>query len=216
MKDGPEREAFGVDINARLEGIKVDVVKKDNKGLRIDLFIQDIETLEELWIDTTCIHPTCKTRLPRELAHTLKHLNWKPSSDESRRPAGQATSDQKKVKHDLYAPLIAIAAKQHMDGIRQSNPKFLAAVTTTLGELGEDTFTLQEWLTKAYRRKLLRSSDRSDGRSHSQLTAIYRNKLRLALQIATAKGQADMLNAAGLPRSCCKKHTYKRFEMPLC
>ena len=213
MDDGPERNALGEDIRARIEGINV---KKDEKnGLRIDLLIRDNETLEELWIDATCVHPTCKSRLSKELAHTVKHFNWVPTAAEGRRPAGKAACDQKQLKHNKYAPLVAIAVKQHLDLMRQSIPKFLAAVTTTHGEMGEDTFTLQEWLTKAYKRKLSRSAKRTDGLTDAQLTATYRNKLRLGVQIATAKGQADMINSAGLPRGSCKKHSYARRDLPL-
>jgi hypothetical protein len=211
MDDCPERDELRLDLRERLEGIKVETNEK--AGLRIDLLIRDIETLEELWIDATCIHSTCKSRLPKELAHTVKNLNWEPTSADDRRPPGRAASDQTQHKHNKYAPLIAIAAKQHMDGMRQSTPTFLAAVTTTHGEMGLDTFVLQEWLTKAYKRKLLREPDRIDGLTHAQLTATFRNKLRLAVQIATAKGQADMILSAGLPRGSCKKHSYAQWGL---
>lgn len=211
MSDGPKRDKLGEDIQTRIDGIEVK--DGDKTGLRADLFIQDTETFEQLWVDNTTIHTTCRTRLSKQFTHILNELKSVPTStedlDDDSDGKGGAAADQRAFKHKKYAPLLAIAAKQFMDGMRQSNPKFLAPVATTHGEMGEDSFALQEWLTKAYKRSLLRAPDRLDGLTHAQLTAAYRNNLRLAIQIATAKGQADMINSAGLPRSSCKKHAYK-------
>jgi hypothetical protein len=41
------------------------------KGLRVDVQITDPHSGEERWVDTTCIHPTCKTRIKME----FKYIN---------------------------------------------------------------------------------------------------------------------------------------------
>ena len=39
----------------------------NTKGLRIDLQIEDPVSNQEIWVDVTCIHPTCKSRIKTEL-----------------------------------------------------------------------------------------------------------------------------------------------------
>ena len=45
-----------------------------SKGLRIDLQLIDPFSLQERWIDTTCIHATCKSRLKNELKDIQEKL----------------------------------------------------------------------------------------------------------------------------------------------
>ena len=75
---------------------------------------------------------------------------------------------------------------------------FRAAVCTTLGEFGPDLWKLQEELVKLYAAKLVREGPRLDGYTGKQLTAAFRTDLKNSLQVAVAKGMADMLPGAGL------------------
>ena len=105
-------------------------------------------------------------------------------------PVVWATQDQTSHKHDLYRPLVTIAAKQKQDGKRQARPTFLAAVVTTLGEYGQGMFKLQEFILKTYSRKLNMEGDRADGRTAKELTAEFRTRFRNATQVAVARGLA--------------------------
>ena len=44
------------------------------KGLRIDLQIKDPFSIQEIWVDVTCIHPTVKTRIQSELKQIKKEI----------------------------------------------------------------------------------------------------------------------------------------------
>jgi hypothetical protein len=58
---------------------------------------------------------------------------------------------------------------------------------------------VQEWLTGKYRARLLLEGDRDDGDKTEDLTAAFRREFRASLLVASCKGLADMLLAAGMP-----------------
>ena len=97
-------------------------------------------------------------------------------------------------------------AKQFSDGKRQARPTFVAAVVTTLGEYGQDMFSLQEFITSAFACKVAKEGERGDGRSKQQLTAEFRTRFRNATQIAVARGQAKMIAECGLSIASCGKY----------
>ena len=105
-----------------------------------------------------------------------------------------------------YGPLIAIAKKHVQDRRRHCEPKFFACVATTYCELGIETIQLQEHLTWKFGQKMAREGHRDDGKKLVTLTADYRNDFRVKMAMAVAKGQARMINTAGLPRGSCKKY----------
>ena len=72
-------------------------------------------------------------------------------------------------------------------------------VSSTLGELGKDMFTLQEKLCAAFRRKVEEEPVRGDGYGSKRLTAEFRSDFKAALFVAVATGTARMLREAGLP-----------------
>jgi hypothetical protein len=182
------------------------------KGLRIDVQITETFTGEERWVDATCIHPTCQTRIEDEFRNTKKIIaayeeaRTKNTNNTKFVKIGYAVKDQTGHKHTVYSPLITVANKQVVDGRRRRAPVFLAAATSTLGELGRETVLLQEFLTAAYGRKLAREGPRQDGVPHKRLTAMFRNKFRLKIIMAIAKGLAFQIWSAGLPRSSCRKY----------
>ena len=126
--------------------------------------------------------------------------------------SSDAATEQTKLKHDVYSPLMAIAAKQHLDGKRVVLPSFLAVVGTTHGELGAESIHLIENLTACYREKLDREGERPDGQKPTDLTANFRTRCRFGLLCAIADGHAMMLTAAGLPSSSCKKHSREALQ----
>ena len=90
------------------------------KGLRIDVQLRDTFTGREWWLDATCVHPTCASRLASELVSATARLTPNQTTPHH----GAAVLDQIKHKHAVYAPLLAIAAKQLLDGNRQEAPLF--------------------------------------------------------------------------------------------
>ena len=178
-------------------------------GLRVDLRIVDSEShpKQEMIVDVTSIHPTCKTRIKAEWKKTLENMAEGEKQEalpirKRRHLVGAAVDHQTKLKHEKYAPLMALLKKQQLDGKRDTHPIFIAGVCSTLGEFGPDLFQLQEWLTKVYARKLEREEDykgpRLDGLSTATLTAEFRTGFKTSLQVAVAKGLARMLSEAGL------------------
>ena len=110
------------------------------------------------------------------------------------------------MKHNVYFPLITVARKQTYDGRRINEPKFLAGVVTTLGEIGLETIKIQEFLTWVYARNKSLEGERQDGKKLVTLTAEFRNDLRTKIVIGVAKGMGRMLNTAGLPSASCKNN----------
>ena len=181
------------------------------KGLRIDVQITDPYSGEQRWVDTTCIHPTCKTRISSEFKCTIQKLQAQEKArtdnvmDPMDRKQWYAVNAQTSRKHAVYAPLMTVALKQFADGRRSRKPIFLAAVVSSLGELGRESVQLQEFLTAAYGRKLARDGPRDDGQNPKVLTGRFRNKIRTRFIIAVAKGVAMQIWSTGLPASSCRK-----------
>jgi hypothetical protein len=214
-----ERQALVKETDRDVARVFKSLRKGQQKGLRIDLEIVDQFTGATLWIDTAGVHPTCHSKRKAELKRTWEIVEARQSGHSHKRtgigatPAakrkylyGKAVEKRSKAKHKLYLPLVTLAAKQKLDGKRGSTPTFIAAIFSTIGELGPDTIQLQETIIATYKDKIEAQGDRPDGYSPQQLTAIFRNDTRIAFQIAVAKGVARMLREAGLPRSSCSKH----------
>jgi len=92
------------------------------------------------------------------------------------------------------------------DGMRTHDPIFLAAAVSTFGESGVETVRLQELLTNAYSRKLVREGNWDDGFSIQALTVEFCNNFRDRINISVAKGLGIMINTCGLPVSSCRKY----------
>ena len=172
----------------------------------------DQETGQERWVDATCIHPTCKSRITKEWAQVRKRIEklearWNGEADiVINYEEGKALQDQRNKKHGVYAPLITIAEKQLIDGKRLTKPTFITAAMSTAGEMGLETIQLQEWLTASYARMLGTLPKRDDDIGIKKLTADFRNRYRNRIAVAVARGQAQMCLSAGLPATSCKKY----------
>ena len=102
-------------------------------------------------------------------------------------------------KLDRYALLAALAERQALDGLRSTAPIILPVAVSTHGEFCPGAVRVQEWLTGKYRARLLLEGDRDDGEKTEGLTAAFRREFRSSLLVASCKGLADMLIAAGMP-----------------
>ena len=74
------------------------------------------------------------------------------------------------------------------------------------GEFCPGAVRVQEWLTEKYRARLLLEGDRDDGEKTEDLTSAFRREFRSSLLVASCKGLADMLLAAGMPSAVKRAH----------
>ena len=108
------------------------------KGLRIDVQITDHQSGHEKWVDTTCIHPTCQSRIQAEWKDTQNPItSYELDRKEGKQNlttkiVGHAVKTQTRFKHQIYSPLVTIAHKQKIDRKRNQTPIFIAAVASTL------------------------------------------------------------------------------------
>ena len=189
-----ERETKQRELSVMLEALMESV--EDGAGLRLDGTLSHLPSGEQVWYDTTTVHTTCSTKLTAELALTRK-----------RQAAGKEGKDMQsaglmavhQTKLDRYALLAALAERQALDGLRSTAPIILPVAVSTHGEFCPGAVRVQEWLTGKYRARLLLEGDRDDGEKTEDLTAAFRREFRASLLVASCKGLADMLLAAGMP-----------------
>ena len=93
------------------------------------------------------------------------------------------------VKRKKYEPLVDSA----------TDPQFVVAGFTTLGESSPGALRLQEALCAAMKRKLIREGPTADGESASQKVATFRAGLREDTMAATRNGLAAQLTRGGQP-----------------
>ena len=168
MPAGPERDRQREVLQQRCRLM----VRDTSGGLEVDNHITDPISSQEIIVDVTCIHPTCKKRLPLEFNHTFK-ARAKNGYDPLCKTQGAALTAQSAHKHAKYAPLLAVMLKQKASRLRSHVPRFFAACISTHGELGKETIQLTEWLTSAYSRRLEREADDDDGISRATKTARF-------------------------------------------
>jgi hypothetical protein len=169
---------------------------EDGCGLRLDGTLTHPPSGQQIWYDTTTVHTTCRSKIKKELVLTR-----------NRRAAGKAAKDMQSAglmavhqkKLDRYSLLAALAERQVLDGLRAVAPVILPVAVSTHGEFCPGAVRVQEWLTSKYRERLLLEGDRDDGEKLEDLTAAFRGEFRSSLLVASCKGLADMLLAAGMP-----------------
>ncbi len=110
---------------------KIDLIPAHNGevvGLRLDVCLENPETGESKWVDTTVVHTSCVSYRAAELKHiserklnaTMIDLNLLPDIlEHNPSPTLEAREAEKKEK---YGRLVLIAAKQLQDGKRTSLP----------------------------------------------------------------------------------------------
>ena len=102
--------------------------------------------------------------------------------------------------------LAALTERQVLDRLRTAAPIILPVAISTHGEFCPGAVRMQEWLTGKYRERLLLEGDRDDGEKTEDLTAAFRREFRSSLLVASGKGLADMLLAAGMPFAGKRAH----------
>ena len=126
---------------------------------------------------------------------------------------GAAVAAQQSLKHVIYTPLRALAEKQWVDGRRAAKPEFFPAVCSTVGECSKGLWQLLEQVVAIYSRRLAREGARLDGLPTAQLTAAFRTSLKVAVQVAVAKGIATMLISAGLPMALSQPYSFSSIKL---
>ena len=174
-------------------------------GLRVDVCLENFETGETKWVDTTVVHTTCASYRAKERAAIAKRNLTEAVSDMHALPKawlqdpGPTLLERQSDKCAKYGRLVMIAAKQHLDGKRASLPVFTPFVVSDFGELAPNAIELQEWLVDQYRRRCVKIGHRSDGCSVQELVQQFRHKLKIGVQLAIAAGLGNMVQAAGQP-----------------
>jgi hypothetical protein len=203
------------DINRRIDQVPDRDTNQLNKGLRIDIaFENEFNLLDRpRWMDITANHTTCPshdTKTERACNDETLRLILEGKSRKSivKFVMSHALRESARKKTVKYNPLIALAHKQLLEGRRQAAPLFVAGACSTFGEPGEDLIKLREWLTKCHKLMVAREAEtmpRSDGRKASELSAEFRQNIRHAHLIATARGIARSGLSVGRLKSGCKK-----------
>ena len=189
-----EREAKLRELDERTQ-LLLDSIE-DGCGLRLDGTLSHPPSGQQIWYDTTTVHTTCRSKIKKELVLTR---NRRAAGKEGKdmQSAGLMAVHQKKL--DRYSLLAALAERQVLDGLRAVAPVILPVAVSTHGEFCPGAVHVQEWLTSKYRERLVLEGDRDDGEKLEDLTAAFRGELRSSLLVASCKGLADMLLAAGMP-----------------
>lgn len=186
-----------------------------NKGLRIDIAFENAQNPMERprWLDITANHTTCPshdTKSERAVTDETLELVLAGKSRKSivKSVTSHALTESARKKTVKYGPLLALAHKQHLEGRRLAAPLFVAGACSTFGEPGADLIQLREWITRVHSQAIAREAEttpRSDGRKANELSAEFRQNLRHAHLIATARGIARSGLSAGRLKSGCKK-----------
>jgi hypothetical protein len=96
-------------------------------GLRVDICLENPNTGETKWVDTTVVHTTCATYQNKELkAVAKKNLSASVASshgvpDSLQFAPSPALLDREAYKVEKYSRLVMVAKKQHMDGKRSQS-----------------------------------------------------------------------------------------------
>ena len=174
-------------------------------GLRIDVSLENTETGELKWIDTSAVHTTCLTYQATELKAAVKRNVSSALAEEHiisdllvHEPSPILVS-RESLKSEKYSRLVMVATKQHADGRRASLPSFSPFIVSDLGELAPAATGLQEWIVEQYRLKLKKQGRRDDGCSTSDLVRKFRHKFKVGIQLAIASGLGAMIHSAGQP-----------------
>ncbi len=186
---------------------KIDLLpihKGEATGLRVDICLENTETGEAKWVDTTVVHTTCASYRSKELAAIAKR-NLAAAVTESyllpktwSQDPSPALLEREAGKSAKYSRLVMVAAKQHLDGKRSSIPVFTPFAVSDFGELSPTAVGLQEWLVNQYRKRCIKQGRRSDGCSTEELVQQFRHRLKIGVQLAVAAGLGNMIQAAGL------------------
>jgi len=177
----------------------------DSTGLRIDICLENAETGETKWIDTTAVHTTCvsyedkelKAVAKRNLASSMADLHSLPDALQFDPSPALLQRDIRKV--EKYSRLLMIAKKQHVDGKRSSLPAFAPFSVSDFGELSPAAVDLQEWIVDQFRRKCVKHGARADGCSVLDLVRQFRYKFKVGIQFAIDSGLGSMIQSAGQP-----------------
>ena len=179
--------------------------KGDVTGLRIDVCLENMETGETKWIDTSAVHTSCATYQDKELKAIAKRNLSAAVADLHKLPdvlqhdPSPTLLDREAFKTEKYSRLLMMARKQHTDGKRSCLPSFVPFIVSDFGELSPAAADLQEWLVDQYKKKCATQGSRADGYTTCVLVKQFRHKLKIGVQLAIAAGLGSMIQTAGQP-----------------
>ena len=179
--------------------------KGDVTGLRVDVCLENMETGETKWIDTSAVHTTCTTYQDKELKAIVKRNLSAAVADLHKLPdvlqhdPSPTLLDREAFKTEKYSRLLMMARKQHTDGKRNCLPSFVPFIVSDFGEISPAAADLQEWLVDQYRKKCAKQGSRADGYTTCVLVKQFRHKLKIGVQLAIAAGLGSMIQSAGQP-----------------
>ena len=96
--------------------------------------------------------------------------------------------------------MLAIADKQRRNGTRKKAPIFFAPVMSHTGEFSKDLFKLVNLLAARAKERCVKVPS-LDGIPPERVSAEFRTRLKDALAACNARGVADALNDAGIPKT---------------
>ena len=97
-------------------------------GLRVDVCLENLETGETKWVDTTVVHTTCANYRVKELVTIAKRNLTEAVGDMHALPKAwnqdpvPTLLERQSEKCAKYGRLVMIAAKQHLDGNMPLSP----------------------------------------------------------------------------------------------
>ena len=158
------------------------------KGLRVDLAVKG-DAGQEVWADVGVVHTSKSSLLDKTLTFFLA---------EARRPQTDIPSpplqDYAKRKTDIYLPLLNRAKLQKRQRKRATDPTFLPAIFSHLGEFSEGAFQLIEaFASRTY--ALTEAGIYTYSQVPALASATHRNSLKNAIAAAIARGFGLMLCA---------------------
>ena len=177
----------------------------DVTGLRVDICLENPETGETKWIDTSAVHTTCASYQNKELKAIAKRNLSATMSDLHQLPnvlqhdPSPSLLDREALKMEKYSRLVMVARKQHMDGKRNILPSFVPFIVSDFGELSPAATDLQDWLVDQFRKRCAKQGSRADGCSTNDLLRQFKHRLKIGIQLAIASGLGAMIQAAGQP-----------------
>ena len=181
------------------------LAKNELKGLRIDAQLENTLTGETRWVDVSAMHTSSPSYANAELKAVGQVVNVANIAaafelpDYLRTNPSPSLLEREVEKNHKYSRLITVAQKQTKEKKRLQTPVFSPFIVSDFGDLSPQAVELMDWIVSAYYHKCKRDGTRADGCTASDLTRLFRQRLKLNIQLAIASGFGGMLLTAGHP-----------------
>ena len=196
-----EKRAY---VQVRMDALPV-IPKEEAVGLRIDLELEDPVTGETKWVDATVVHTAAESYREREFKAVMaRNVSTSTAAalatpDVLKFQASPIIMERAMAKAEKYSRLIWIAKKQTQQKKRRQAPVFNAFCVSDFGELSPSAITMLDWLVDKRRRLAEQAGPRTDGVKPLEIVSLFKQRLRMEIQMAIAAGSGEMFHAAGQP-----------------